>query len=63
MTVKWILTAMLKPEYQDKGYRLYEDEDFVYIMKEGKVLGTFNSHKATMEAINNAIEEIEKCTN
>ena len=48
MTVKGILTAMLKPEYQDKGYRLYEDEDFVYIMKEDKVLGTFNSHKATM---------------
>ena len=63
MTVKGILTAMLKSEYQAMGYRLYEDEDFVYIMKEGKVLGTFNSHKATMGAINNAIKELEKCTN
>ena len=61
MTVKGILTAMLKQEYQNKGYRLYEDEDSVYVKKDNKVLAIFNSHKATMEAIHNAIEELEKC--
>jgi DNA-binding transcriptional MerR regulator len=62
-TVKGILTAMLKPEYQDKGYRLYEVEDFVYIMKNGNVLRTFNMHKVTILDLNNTIAEIEKCSN
>ena len=61
-TVKGILTAMLKQEYQDKGYRLYKDEDFVYIMKDGERLKTFNSHGVTLDTNNNTIAEIEKCT-
>ena len=61
-TIKGILTAMLKQEYQSKGYRLYKDEDFVYIMKDGNVLKTFNMHKVTILDLNNAIAEIEKCT-
>jgi DNA-binding transcriptional MerR regulator len=61
-TIKGILTAMLKQEYQSKGYRLYKDEDFVYIMKDGNVLKTFNSHGVTIDTINNNIAEIEKCT-
>ena len=62
-TVKGILTAMLKPEYQEKGYRLYEDTQFVYIMKNGNVLKTFNMHKVTILDLNNAVAEIEKCSN
>lgn len=61
-TIKGILTAMLKQEYQDNGYRLYKDEDFVYIMKDGEILKTFNSHRVTLDTINNTIAEIEKCT-
>jgi DNA-binding transcriptional MerR regulator len=61
-TIKGILTAMLKQEYQSKGYRLYKDEDFVYIMKDGEILKTFNSHGVTLDTINNNIAEIEKCT-
>ena len=61
-TIKGILTAMLKQEYQSKGYRLYKDEDFVYIMKDGEILKTFNSHGVTLDTINNTIVEIEKCT-
>jgi hypothetical protein len=62
-TVKGIFTAMLKPEYQEKGYRLYEDEQFIYIMKDGNVLRTFNMHKVTIVDLNNAVAEIEKCSN
>ena len=62
-TIKGILTAMLKQEYQDKGYRLYEDTQSIYIMKDGNVLKTFNMHKVTMAELNNAVAEIEKCSN
>jgi hypothetical protein len=61
-TIKGILTAMLKPKYQKKGYRLYRDTQSIYIMKDGNVLKTFNMHKVTILDLNNAIAEIEKCT-
>jgi len=61
-TIKGILTAMLKPKYQKKGYRLYRDTQSIYIMKDGNVLKTFNMHKVTILDLNNAVAEIEKCT-
>jgi hypothetical protein len=62
-TIKGILTAMLKPKYQKKGYRLYGDTQSIYIMKDGNVLKTFNMHKVTIAELNNAVAEIEKCSN
>jgi len=58
-TIKGILTAMLKPKYQKKGYRLYRDTQSIYIMKDGNVLKTFNMHKVTILDLNNALRRLK----
>jgi len=46
------ITALLKPEYAVQGYRLTEDEDFVYLWKPGNTVPVvFSSHGVTMESI------------
>ena len=39
--LKGILTGMLSKESRDKGYELLEDEDFIYLHLDGKLIGTF----------------------
>ena len=39
--LKGILTGLLSKESRDKGYELSEDEDFLYLHLDGKLIGTF----------------------
>ena len=51
------LTNMLKPEYIEKGYKLSESEDFVYLSVPDEVAAVvFNSHTATIEKIEEVIK-------
>ena len=52
--LKGILTKMLSKEVQAKGYELSEDEDFIYLHLDGKLVGVF-SRKAIED-----IADIEK---
>ena len=52
MTVFGWLTELLSPERIAQGYRLTEDEDFVYLWRPGiNEPQVFSSHGATMENI------------
>jgi hypothetical protein len=51
------LTNMLKPEYIEKGYKLSEDEDFLYLSIPDEVVAVvFNSHTATIPKIEEVIK-------
>ena len=51
------LTNMLKPEYIEKGYKLSESEDFVYLSVPDEVVAVvFNSHTATIEKIEEVVK-------
>ncbi len=39
--LKGYLTNLLSQESRDKGYTLEEDEDFIYLHLDGKLIGTF----------------------
>ena len=52
--LKGILTKMLSKEVQAKGYELSEDEDFIYLHLDGKLVGVFSR-----QGIND-IEDIER---
>jgi hypothetical protein len=59
MTTMGILTALLKPEYIKLGWALSEDEDFLYVHKDGKIVATFSAYRATIEKV---VEFINKYT-
>lgn len=40
--LKGILTSLLSKETQAKGYELSEDEDFIYLHLDGKLIGTWS---------------------
>ena len=40
--LKGILTGLLSKESRDKGYELSEDEDFIYLYLDGKLIGTWS---------------------
>ena len=40
--LKGILTGMLSKESRDKGYELSEDEGFIYLHLDGKLIGTWS---------------------
>jgi hypothetical protein len=46
-----ILTALLKPEYVQQNYGLSEDEDFLYLWKDGKIVATFSAYGASIEKV------------
>lgn len=51
------VTALLKPEYVKQGYKLSEDEDFVYLAIPDEVVAVvFNSHTTTIEKIEEVIK-------
>ena len=60
--LKGLLTKMLKQEYIDKGYRLTEDEDFLYLYLPGTEIApiVFNARNTKIEQVNDAIRELEK---
>jgi Zn/Cd-binding protein ZinT len=51
MKTQGFLTALMKPEYQNQGYGLTEDEDFLYLCKAGKPTRVFNARSATIEKV------------
>lgn len=57
MVVIGFLTALLKPEHIAKGYTLTEDEDFLYLNKDGKVFLVYSSHIPNLDPVHKAIEE------
>jgi len=51
MPMLGVLTNLLKPEYREQGYALTEDDHFLYLHYDGKVVGVFNAHQVTMEDV------------
>ena len=61
MTIKGILTNLLKCEYVQKGYILTEDEDLIYLYEPGSTSPhVFSVHGATVESIESKIIDIEQ---
>ena len=48
-------TQLLNKEQQAAGYYLTEDEDFVYLIKEGKKTVVFSAHSSVLPAIDEVI--------
>ena len=56
--LKGILTKMLSKEVQAKGYELSEDEDFIYLHLDGKLIGTWSIKSGiTIQDIERFIQE------
>jgi hypothetical protein len=56
--LKGILTKMLSKEVQAKGYELSEDEDFIYLHLDGKLIGTWSIKSGiTIQDIEHFIQE------
>jgi hypothetical protein len=54
------LTNLLRPEYIAAGYRLTEDDDFVYLYKVGvKEPSIFSARGAIIASIEDHIKELE----
>ena len=49
--LKEILGKLLKPEHSAIGLTLEEDEDFVYLIKNGHTLAIFSSKNVTIQSI------------
>lgn len=57
--LKGYLTGMLSKELRDKGYTLEEDEDFLYLYLDGKLIGTFATKSGvTIRDIEHFIKEV-----
>jgi len=48
---KELLTACLKPEHQQAGLHLEEDEDFVYLKRGDRILAVWLATNVTVETI------------
>ncbi len=59
MSMKGYLTGLLSKESIEKGYSLVEDEDFVYLYLNDKVKATYSTHGATIEQIEQDIQDID----
>jgi hypothetical protein len=56
--LKGVLTKMLSKEVQAKGYELSEDEDFIYLYLDGKLIGTWSIKSGiTIQDIERFIQE------
>ena len=54
------VTALLKPEYIKQGYKLSEDEDFLYLGVPNEIVAVvFNAHTTTIEKIEEVIKHKE----
>lgn len=54
------LTQLLKPEYQQAGWRLSEDEDFVYLCPPSeREAYVFSAITATLDTITATIEKMQ----
>ena len=58
MTISGNITQLLRPEFQQAGYSLTEDEDFIEVHYKGKQIGTFSKHnRKDLSAIEKFIAE------
>ena len=56
--LKGYLTNLLSQESRDKGYELSEDEDFIYLYLDGKLIGTWSIKSGiTIQDIERFIQE------
>jgi hypothetical protein len=56
--LKGYLTNLLSQESRDKGYTLEEDEDFIYLHLDGKLIGTWSIKSGiTIQDIERFIQE------
>jgi len=55
-----ILTKMLDDKYIADGYYLVEDEDFVYLYKDGERVAVFNATRTDIPDIEAYIEETNR---
>jgi len=51
MSVTGYLTRVLKPEYQEVGFSLIEDEHSLYLHLKGAKIATFPAQEATEETV------------
>jgi hypothetical protein len=52
---------LLSPEEKNAGFSIREEEDFLYLLRWGKVAAVFSSLGVTQEAIHEAIrQEMER---
>jgi hypothetical protein len=56
MTIKGNLTQLLKPEQRTDGWILSEDEDFLYLNRNGKSEAIFNAHTSCLDKIDDYIK-------
>ena len=51
------ITVLLKPEYVKQGYKLSEDEDFLYLGVPDEIVAVvFNAHTTTIEKVEEVIK-------
>jgi len=51
-SIRWeALNRILKPEHRQAGFCLDEDEDFLYLKRENKVIAVWNANKAIAETV------------
>jgi len=60
MPIVGYLTRMLKPEYQERGYELTEDDHCLYLHLDGKIVGIFNALRTTIEDVERHIETLKE---
>jgi len=53
-----VLDAALTKEQRQAGFYLEEDEDFLYLFREGKSQAVFNSKRATIKAIRDEADRL-----
>ena len=58
MTMQGNITQLLRPEFQQAGYFLTQDKDFIEVHYKGKQIGTFSKHnRKDLSAIEKFIAE------
>lgn len=51
-SIRWeALNRILKPEHKQAGFYLEEDEDFLYLKRDNKVVAIWNASKATADIV------------
>jgi hypothetical protein len=50
------IALMLKTKYQDQGYSLSKDEDYVYLRRNGKICRVFSYYKMSITTVEKYLE-------
>ena len=52
------LSELLTPEQREAGFQVEDDEDFVYLKREGETLATWLATRATAQAVRDEADRI-----